>query len=167
MCLQLNWCVFVCGPTRPEGLLRRCIGGCGGRPGSSECGNVWSAHCRSPSGSNLWNSPALPPCCLKHTHTDTLLLLPIPPVLSIHVPYQGTTSCSEKWSQCWSTLNLHSFHWPAGATRLVASLWKKELNSHLIYSLSKLVPKYFMVSVSSFKSSSIQHDVHLVNYGPI
>ena len=24
-----------------------------------------------------------------------------------------------------------------------------------------------MVSITSFKSSSIQHDVHLVNYGPI
>ena len=35
-----------------------------------------------------------------------------------------------------------------------------------MYSLSKLVPNDFMVLISSFKSSSTQHDVHLVNYGP-
>ena len=39
--------------------------------------------------------------------------------------------------------------------------------SHLIYELSKLVPKSFMVSNSGFRSSSTQHDVHLVNYRPI
>ena len=39
--------------------------------------------------------------------------------------------------------------------------------SHLVHELSKLVPNDFMVSISGFKSSSTQHDVHLVNYGPI
>ena len=39
--------------------------------------------------------------------------------------------------------------------------------SHLIYYISKLVSNCFMVSIFSFKSSSIQHDGHLVNYGPI
>ena len=37
----------------------------------------------------------------------------------------------------------------------------------MIYELSSLVPKTFMVSIASFKSSSTQHDVHFVNYGPI
>ena len=44
---------------------------------------------------------------------------------------------------------------------------KNEPTSHLCYELSYLVPKTFMASVSSFKSSSTQHDVHFVNYGPI
>ena len=37
----------------------------------------------------------------------------------------------------------------------------------MIYELSELIPNDLMVSVSSFKSSSIQHDVHFLNYGPI
>ena len=76
-------------------------------------------------------------------------------------------SVSEKWSQCWSALKLHSFYWPAG--------FKKESNCIEIYekmfllltSFSKVVPNDFMVLISCFKSSSTQHDVHLVNYGPI
>lgn len=78
LCVCTCWLCFVCGRTRPGGLLHRCIWGCGGRPGSSECANVWFAHSRSPSGSSLWNSPALPPCCLntyKHTHTLLLALI--------------------------------------------------------------------------------------------
>ena len=39
--------------------------------------------------------------------------------------------------------------------------------SHLIYYLSKQFPDEFMVSTACFKSSSIHHDVLLVNYGPI
>ena len=39
--------------------------------------------------------------------------------------------------------------------------------SSLIYDLSKQFPNGFMVSISSFKSLSIQHDVQLANYGPI
>ena len=50
---------------------------------------------------------------------------------------------------------------------LYYSQYKNEPSSHLIYELSELVPKTFMVSVTSFKSSSIQHDVDFVNYGPI
>ena len=38
---------------------------------------------------------------------------------------------------------------------------------HLIYDLSNQFPGEFMVSVASFKSSSIQNDVHPVNYGAI
>ena len=37
----------------------------------------------------------------------------------------------------------------------------------MIYDLSKQVPNVFMVSISSFKSSSRQHDVHFVIYDPI
>ena len=44
---------------------------------------------------------------------------------------------------------------------------ENEPTSHLIYELSELVPNDFMDSNSSFKSSSTQHDVHLINYGPI
>ena len=50
---------------------------------------------------------------------------------------------------------------------LYRSLWENDPTSHLIYYLSKHCKHEFMVSVASFKSSSIQHDVHLVNYGPI
>ena len=39
--------------------------------------------------------------------------------------------------------------------------------TQLMCSLSKLVPNDFMVLISSFESSSTQHDVNLVNYGPI
>ena len=44
---------------------------------------------------------------------------------------------------------------------------ENDSTSHLMYEVGKLVPKTFMVSVASCKSSSIQHDVRLVNYGPI
>ncbi len=61
-----------------------------------------------------------------------------------------------------------------GATLLVAKRSPAPLEimenvspSQLIYSPSKHFPDEFMVSVASFKSSSTQHDVHLVNYGPI
>lgn len=104
--LKLVFCVFaclmcfVCGRTRPGGLLHRCIWGCGGRPGSSECANVWSAHNRSPSGSSLWNSPALPPCCLntyKHTHTLLLLLILSPAYSCIYTFFFPTSLFSCSW----------------------------------------------------------------------
>ena len=44
---------------------------------------------------------------------------------------------------------------------------EKSMRKWSYFSLFKLVTHDVMVSVSSFKSSSIQHDVHLVNYGPI
>ena len=47
------------------------------------------------------------------------------------------------------------------------SLCKNDPSSDLIYELSKLIPNDFMVLVASFKSSSIQNDVHFINYGPI
>ena len=50
---------------------------------------------------------------------------------------------------------------------LYRSLWENDPTSHFIYYLSKHCKLEFMVSIASFKSSSIQHDVHLVNYCPI
>ena len=44
---------------------------------------------------------------------------------------------------------------------------ENEPTSHLIYELSELVPKDFMDSISSFKSSSTQHDDNFVNYRPV
>jgi len=44
--------------------------------------------------------------------------------------------------------------------RLYRRLWENDSTSLLIYSLS------LCFNLSSFKSSSIQHDVHLVNMGP-
>ena len=65
-------------------------------------------------------------------------------------------------------LKQHSVYWPAGGeVRLYWGLWENDSTSHLIYCLSKLVPNDLMVFISSFKSSSVQHDVHFVNYGPI
>lgn len=49
--------------------------------------------------------------------------------------------------------------------RLYVSLWENDPASHLISHVSKQFPVEFMVTVPTFKSSSIQHDVHLVNYG--
>lgn len=51
--------------------------------------------------------------------------------------------------------------WFQKEVRLYVSLWK---NGNI--SLCNSFSSEFMVSVSSFKSSSMQHDVHLVNYGP-
>ena len=50
---------------------------------------------------------------------------------------------------------------------LYGSPWENDPTSLLIYYLSKLFPNEFMVSITSFMSSSIQPDVHFVNYGPI
>lgn len=41
---------------------------------------------------------------------------------------------------------------------------KKDPNSHMIYFLSKQSLNEFCVSIATFKSS-IQHDIHFVNYG--
>ena len=46
---------------------------------------------------------------------------------------------------------------------LTVSLWESDSTVHLIYYLSKLFLTEFMVSVASFKSSSILHGVHVVN----
>ena len=56
---------------------------------------------------------------------------------------------------------------PPAAERKCFSFPADLFPPQLIYSLSKHFPDEFMVSVASFKSSSTQHDVHLVNYGPI
>ena len=47
--------------------------------------------------------------------------------------------------------------------RLYVSLWENDLDLWL----TKQFPDAFMASVSSFKSSSMQHDVHFVNERPI
>ena len=69
-------------------------------------------------------------------------------------------------------LKLQFFQYPAGGQlhwfqREVRLYVGKKRVSHLIYSISKQCPDMFMVSISSFKSSSIQGDFHFVNYGPI
>lgn len=42
-----------------------------------------------------------------------------------------------------------------------------EMTSHLIYYLSEQFPDAFMVTIVSLKSFSTQHDVHLMNDGPV
>ena len=49
---------------------------------------------------------------------------------------------------------------------LYKCLWENDPTSHLIYYLSKHFPNEFMVSTASFKSS-MHHDVHFGNYGPV
>lgn len=44
---------------------------------------------------------------------------------------------------------------------------KNDTISLLIYYLSKQFLSEFMVWIASYKSSSIQHDVHFVYYGPV
>lgn len=53
-------------------------------------------------------------------------------------------------------------HWLHKEVWLYVSVWENDPTS-----LSKQFPNEFMVSTTSFKSSSIQHDVHCVNYSPI
>lgn len=50
---------------------------------------------------------------------------------------------------------------------LYVSLQENDPTSHLICYVSKHFPNGFMVSVTSFMSPSIQHNVHFVIYGPI
>ena len=50
---------------------------------------------------------------------------------------------------------------------LVYKSLRKNSTSHMIYYLSKHFPNVFMVSITSFMSTSIQQDVHFVNNGPI
>ena len=57
-------------------------------------------------------------------------------------------------------------HWLQKEVRLYKSLRENDLTSQLIHYLNKHFPNEIMVSIPSFKSS-IQHDVHFVNYGPI
>ena len=67
---------------------------------------------------------------------------------------------SEKLSQYESGIYLQlqgKLYWLQKETQLYVSL----------RDLSNQFPNEFMVSATSFKSSSIQHDVHCVNYSPI
>lgn len=50
---------------------------------------------------------------------------------------------------------------------LYGSLWENDPTSFQIYNLSKDISNEFMVSIISFKFSSIQHVVPFVKYGPI
>ena len=50
---------------------------------------------------------------------------------------------------------------------LYVSLWENVPNSQEIDHLSKQFPNGFLVSVSTFRSSSIQNDDHFVKYGHI
>lgn len=50
---------------------------------------------------------------------------------------------------------------------LYVSLWENGSTSHLINYLSKQSPNVFMVSITSFKSSTIQPDVYLVHFSQI
>lgn len=50
---------------------------------------------------------------------------------------------------------------------LYLSLWGNDLTSHLIYYPRKQFPIDITISILSFESSSIQHDVHCVNYVPL
>lgn len=54
-----------------------------------------------------------------------------------------------------------------GYWKVDRSLWENDTTSHLIYYLHKLFPDVFVVSITSFKSSSMQHDVHFVIDGTI
>lgn len=51
--------------------------------------------------------------------------------------------------------------WFQKEVRLYVSLWENAPPSRLIYYLSKQFPNEFMVSLTSFKSSSIQHEIIL------
>lgn len=47
------------------------------------------------------------------------------------------------------------------------SLWENDPSSQLIHRLSKRFPEEFVISVCMIKSSSVEHDLYLVNYGPV
>ena len=51
--------------------------------------------------------------------------------------------------------------------RLCVSACENDPTSHLIFHLSERSPNERTVSSVSFRSSSTQRDVHLVNYGPV
>ena len=67
------------------------------------------------------------------------------------------------WNQHRSACNLSWFSWPAGGIRLRRGLWENDPTSHLIVYLRKLFLNDFMVSMASFRSSSKQHKVYLVD----
>ena len=64
-----------------------------------------------------------------------------------------------------NSVHMHYHDGQKGATPLISkssSLWENDASSHLIYYFSEQFPNEFMVSIASFRSSSIQHDVHFV-----
>lgn len=70
---------------------------------------------------------------------------------------------SEKWS-------LHSSWRPAGCQNdvwLCASLWENNPTSHLIYFFNNQFHNEFTSSITSFQSSSLQHDIWFLNHGSI
>lgn len=86
--------------------------------------------------------------------------------------FQAANSGSEKWRQCEKAWKVHSLSWPAGASPLVAKrnlIVSKSMRKGPSFTLD-LLPQYckhaFMVSIDSFKSSSIQPDIYSVKYVP-
>ena len=79
---------------------------------------------------------------------------------------QTAITISEKWIQCRSVVSLRSSYRQGNYT--VCMKVNEKMSLFLTWFMSSVhwVSKTFMVSVSSFKSSSIQHDVHFVDYGP-
>ena len=69
---------------------------------------------------------------------------------------------SEKWSLKLDFFQLWRFQ---KQVQLHVSLWENDPTSHLIIHLCKQFPCEFMVSLSSVRSSLIQHDGHFINHG--
>lgn len=65
-----------------------------------------------------------------------------------------------------SDINLHSFLFRLHGFQK-ESLRENNTSLHFIYYLTKQFSNELMVSDASLKASSVQHDVHLVNYSPI
>ena len=58
-------------------------------------------------------------------------------------------------------------HWLQKEIKFYVSSWENYTISTLLDYHNKQFPNKFMVSIASFKSASIQNDVHWVKYGPI
>lgn len=73
-----------------------------------------------------------------------------------------------RWSEtCQCARNLPSVQHKASPPVCIQAYEKNYPKSHLIYNHSKPFQNEPMVSIASFKSSSIQHYVHLVNHSPL
>ena len=58
-------------------------------------------------------------------------------------------------------------YWFQTEVQLYVSLWENGSTSHWLYYLSKRFSNEFLISFTSFKSSSLQTDIQFVNHGPI
>ena len=90
---------------------------------------------------------------------DVISWLDVMIIIMIHGDQAGSL-----WNQSSSRGRLHRLQ---KEVWLNGSLWENDSNSHLIYYLNKHFTFEFMVLIASFKTSSIQHDFHCVNYGSI